>query len=157
MEICTFDKCILASMDILTKEGKLQCSSVLMGVELMFCRISQRYHCMRSLSVISGLRQTCRIAQRGLRWSAPVCGSWVTAPIHVTKLRCIREICRNACIVCDAALMHFHCFSESGIRTYWATLLFPRCPLETRWQMLDGTCNHCLHGSWHFLLRCTCM
>ena len=33
MQICTFDKCVLASMDILTKEGKLQCCLMLMGLQ----------------------------------------------------------------------------------------------------------------------------
>ena len=81
MEVVTFDQVIMPAMDILTREGKLICGLEQMLVQiLLLCRriVQSSCACMR------GLRLTCRIAQRGLRWSAPRCGSWVTAPIAVT-------------------------------------------------------------------------
>ena len=34
----------------------------------------------------AGLRMVSRVCQRGVRWSAPRCGSWVAAPLSVTIL-----------------------------------------------------------------------
>ena len=87
MSVASFDILINPSFNILERQGKLQCPFFCTVVLLSLSGlISYVMLCRGSLLTFAGLRMVSRICQRGARWSAPRCGSWVAAPLSVTIL-----------------------------------------------------------------------
>ena len=91
MTVLSYDLVLNPTFNILEREGKLQCF-----FSARECRVRAGNSCyhVKELSMslqllaLQGLRMVTRVCQRGQRWSAPRCGSWVAACLNLTILVC---------------------------------------------------------------------